>query len=124
MGGTATQWIAHNATRGTVIAEQVALADSMLRRLRGLLGTRTLPARHGLLLRPCRQVHSFLMQYALDLVFLDSDDRVLLTLPHFGTNRVSPLVRAAASVLELPAGTLADTPAAVGDALRLEPHVH
>jgi uncharacterized membrane protein (UPF0127 family) len=121
MSGARTHWIARNETRGTVIAEQVAIADSMLRRLRGLLGTRALPSRHGLLLRPCRQVHSFFMRYAIDLVFLDAADHVLRTVPRFPVNRMSPLVRAAASVLELPAGTLDATPAAPGDALRLEP---
>jgi uncharacterized membrane protein (UPF0127 family) len=107
-----------------VIAERVAIADSVLRRLRGLLGTRALPSRHGLLLRPCRQVHSFFMQYAIDLVFLDAAGRVLRTVPRFPTNRMSPLVRSAASVLELPAGTLDEMPTALGDELRLEPQPH
>lgn len=124
MSDADTQWIARNETRGTVIAERVTIADSILRRLRGLLGTRTLPSRHGLLLRPCRQVHSFFMQYAIDLVFLDADGRVLCTVPRFPVNRMSPLVRDAASVLELPAGTLEEAPAAPGDELRLEPQSH
>jgi len=121
MSGARTQWIARNATRGTTIADRVTVADSVVRRLRGLLGTKTLPSRHGLLLRPCRQVHSFFMRYAIDLVFLDAGNRVLRTIPRFPANRMSPLVRAAASVLELPAGTLDATPASPGDELRLEP---
>jgi hypothetical protein len=46
---------------------------------------------------------------------------VLLTIANFARNRVSPLVRAAAAVLELPAETLAERPTAPGDQLRLEP---
>jgi CheY-like chemotaxis protein len=113
--------LARNATRGTVLADHCLIAKSSLARLRGLLGTRGLPRGHGLLLRPCKQVHTFFMQYELDLVFIDSDGAAVLALPNFPRNRISPHVRAAASVLELPAGTLAETPVAPGDLLRVEP---
>jgi hypothetical protein len=113
--------VAHNVTRGTVLAERVVLATSALARLRGLLGTRGLARGHGLLLRPCRQVHSFFMRYALDLVFLSDQGRVLRTVSGFARNRISPLVREAAAVLELPAGALAETRVDPGDLLRLEP---
>jgi uncharacterized membrane protein (UPF0127 family) len=115
------EFVARNATRGTVLADRVAVADSHLRRMRGLLGTRTLPKGHALLLRPCRQVHSFFMRYALDLVFIDRHGRVLLTRADFAQNRISPLVRAADAVLELSAGALAETPTEPGDLLCIEP---
>ena len=115
------EWIARNVTRRTVLAERVAIAESLLARTRGLLGTRTLPRSEALLLRPCRQVHSFFMKYALDLVFVDRSGRVLLTRENFRTNRVSPLVVRAAAVLELAAGSLTDTPTEAGDVLSFEP---
>jgi uncharacterized membrane protein (UPF0127 family) len=113
--------VARNATRGTVLGDRVVVADSVLSRLRGLLGTRELPRRHGLLLRPCKQVHSFFMQFALDLVFVDDRGRVLRTVEGFGRNRVSPFVRGASAVLELPAGTLSEAPTEEGDVLAIEP---
>jgi hypothetical protein len=112
------EWLVRNETRGTVVAERVAIAASMATRLRGLLGTTSLPRGHGLLIRPCRQVHSFFMRNPLDLVFLDWNDRVLRTVAGFARNRVSPFVRGARAVLELPAGTLADTQTGAGDVLR------
>src|SRR5882672_6201467 len=115
------EWIARNVTRRTVLAERVAIAESLLARTRGPLGTRTLPRSEALLLRPCRQVHSFFMKYALDLVFVDRSGRVLLTRENFRTNRVSPLVVRAAAVLELAAGSLTDTPTEAGDVLSFEP---
>jgi hypothetical protein len=113
--------VARNTTRGTVVADRVVVAESILTRLRGLLGTRALPSRHGLLLRPCRQVHSFLMRYPLDLVFLDRNGRVLRRVSDFPPNRISPLVRGAEAVLELPAGALAETAVDPGDLLSIEP---
>lgn len=111
-----------NASRGTLLARHVDVADSFGARLRGLLGTRTLAASHGLLLRPCRQVHSFFMRYALDLVFVDRGGRVVQTVREFSPGRLSPFVRAAAAVLELPAGTLATAPVVAGDRLESDPH--
>ena len=48
-------------------------------RLRGLLGRKPLEpaAAQGLLIEPCASVHTFWMDYALDLVFLDRNNRVL-----------------------------------------------
>jgi uncharacterized membrane protein (UPF0127 family) len=114
-------WVVRNATQASVLADRVALASSLPSRLRGLLGTRGLDRGEGMLIRPCRQVHSFFMRYALDLVFLDRTARVLLTIANFATNRISPLVRAADAVLELPAGVLAQTPVTLGDQLHIEP---
>ena len=113
--------VARNATRGTVLAEQCVIASSSLARLRGLLGTKGLPRGHGLLLRPCKQVHTFFMQYELDLVFIDGEGAVLSALADFPRNRISPKVRDAVAVLELPAGTLAETPTQPGDLLHVEP---
>lgn len=113
--------IVRNTSRGTVLAEHVVVANSMLARLRGLLGTDELPPQHGLLIEPCRQVHTYFMRYALDLVFLDRDRRVLQTVKDVAPGRVSPHVRGGAAVLELPAGTLLEHPAALGDQLAIEP---
>jgi uncharacterized membrane protein (UPF0127 family) len=115
------EWIVRNATRDTILVERMTVADSMLTRMRGLLGTTTLPSGEALLLRPARQVHSFFMRYALDLVFIDREGQVLLAIANFARNRLSPLVRAADAILEMPAGTLAEHPTALGDRLVYEP---
>ena len=97
---------AHVAGTGAVVAERLRLADTHWTRLRGLLGTRELPAGDGLWIRPCRQVHMFGMRYAIDVVFLDDERRVVDLVPQLGPWRVSKHVKAATSVLELPAGTI------------------
>ena len=94
------------ASGGAVLAERLRLAHTHWARLRGLLGTKRLDPGHGLWLRPCRQIHMFGMRYAVDAVFLDARQRVVRALPDFAPGRVSPHVRDAESVLELPAGTV------------------
>src|SRR5206468_3664168 len=87
-------------------ADRLRLAHTPWARLRGLLGTKGLNPGEGLWLRPCRQIHMFGMRYAVDAVFLDARQRVVRALPDFAPGRVSPHVRDAESVLELPAGTV------------------
>ncbi len=108
------------AGTGTVVAERLRLADTHWTRLRGLLGTRELPVGEGLWIRPCRQVHMFGMRYAIDVVFLDDASRIVGLAAELQPWRISPLVKAATSVLELPAGTIARTGLRADQALTLE----
>jgi hypothetical protein len=92
---------------GAVLADRLRVAETHWTRFRGLLGTASLPAGDGLWIRPCRQVHMFWMRYAIDVVFLDDALAVVAVTPDLRPWRISPLVKAATSVLELPAGTCA-----------------
>ena len=56
-------------------------------------------------IKPSNQVHMFGMRYAIDVVFLDDAGRVLRVVHALQPNRISPRVKGATSVLELPAGT-------------------
>ncbi len=88
-----------------MIAERLHLAHTRWTRLKGLLGTRSLEPGDGLWLKPCNQVHMIGMRYAIDVVFLDDDRRVVRTIADLAPGRISPKVKLATSVLELPAGT-------------------
>ncbi len=48
---------------------QIILAETMFRRMRGLLGRTSLPAGEGMLIRPCNAVHTLGMKFALDVRF-------------------------------------------------------
>jgi hypothetical protein len=110
---------AREASRDVVLAERLRPAHTHWTRLRGLLGTRALPAGDGLWIRPCRQVHMFGMRYAIDVVFLDDTHRVVGLTPDLQPGRISPKVREATSVLELPAGTIAGTGLVAGAQLEI-----
>ena len=110
-----------DASSSRVIAERLRPAHTHWTRLKGLLGTRSLPAGDGLWLKPCRQIHMFGMRYALDVIFLDEENRVLHTIHGLAPGKVSPKVSDASSVLELPEGTLARTGVDVGAQIQIEP---
>src|SRR5437868_2939681 len=66
-----------NLTRGGVVCERAVIADRALRRMRGLLGRRTLPEGEGILLRPAPSIHTAFMRFPIDAVFLAKDLEVL-----------------------------------------------
>jgi uncharacterized protein len=109
------------AGSGAVLASRLRIADTHWTRLRGLLGTTDLPDGDGLWIRPCRQVHMFGMGYAIDVVFLDDARTVVGLTEALAPWRVSPLVKAATSVIELPAGTIGKTGLAAGQAITISP---
>ena len=107
-----------NASRDRVLAERVGLADTPAARRRGLLGSRELSGEEGLLIIPCRQVHTFGMKYPIDVIFLDASWRVRRYCKGLKPWRLSPFVISSKSVLELPAGKIDETETEIGDVLR------
>ncbi len=87
-----------------VVVSQLKRADSMFSRMVGLLGSSSLPRGHGLLISPCNQVHTFFMRFAIDVIFLDSSQRIVKISSNLKPWRLSPIVWKAKSVLELGQG--------------------
>jgi uncharacterized membrane protein (UPF0127 family) len=79
---------------------------------------------HGLWIKPCNQVHMFFMKYAIDLVFLDENHRIVRLVEGLAPGKISPKVRDAKSVLELPVGTIARAGLAEGAALAIDDTAH
>ena len=123
MPGFVPQAQAFNQTRQRFLATHLGVAQTHWSRLRGLLGTSEDDFRNGggLWIRPCRGVHTLAMNFPIDVVYLDSANTVL----HFEANlqpwRFAPIRLKAASVLELPSHTIAETETALGD--RIEIHM-
>jgi uncharacterized membrane protein (UPF0127 family) len=105
-----------NETQGTPVAGAVRAVHTWKARLTGLLATPALAEGQGLWLSPCTSVHTLFMRYAIDVIFLDADGRVLhcVTLAPW---RLSRWVPKAAGVLELAAGAAQKTRLRVGDRL-------
>ena len=103
---------------GRVLCERCIVADSALSRMRGLLGRSELPAGEGILLRPAPSVHMFFMRFAIDVVFLDRDLRVIDVRHGLRPWRVASK-RGAKAALELAEGEASRRGVDVGDRLVL-----
>lgn len=102
---------------GVLVASSVALADSFLGRLRGLLARPPLDHDQGLLLMKCDSVHTAGMRYAIDVAFLDAEGTVVRSVADLEPWRVALGGPGAVHALELPAGRLDETGTAPGTRL-------
>ena len=123
MSGFFPQAQAFNQTRQRFLATHLGVAQTHWSRLRGLLGASEDDFRNGrgLWIRPCRGVHTLAMNFPIDVVYLDSANTVLHVESNLQPWRFAPIRLKAASVLELPNHTIAETETALGD--RIEIHM-
>jgi uncharacterized membrane protein (UPF0127 family) len=106
-----------NQTRGVTLGHKVVKADSFWTRAKGLLGKGSLAPGEGLLLSPCRGIHSYGMRFAFDAIYLDRQYGVIHIIERMPPHRSGPMIREAHAVLELPSGTVRATGTAIGDQL-------
>ncbi len=100
------QVFVYNKTRETFLSFRVKVSDSVVGRLVGLLGRRSLPLDSGVWIVPGNAVHTIGMMFSFDLVLIDRSFKVVglrelvrpftITRPNF----------CAESVLELPSHSI------------------
>jgi uncharacterized protein len=115
-----SRFIVTNLTRNTILADRLEKADTAAKRNKGLLGRSGLDAGEGLWIVPCESVHTFFMQFPLDLVYLDRNHRILKVRAGVRPWRLSACL-VAHSIVELPAGVIAASQSQRGDQLELSP---
>lgn len=79
-------------------------ANGFWPRFRGLMGVPDLPQDHALLICHCASVHTFFMRFALDLVYLDREMRIVKFEKNVLPWRISWGGRKAKHTLEMLAG--------------------
>jgi len=113
-----------NLTRQCVLCDRLEDAGGHAGKSRGLLGRDRLESGSGMLFvagrfEPFMWMHMFFMAFAIDIVFLDRDDRILRVNHGLKPWRMSSLVFGARKALELSSG--AARAAQPGDQVRFEP---
>ncbi|MDD5119827.1 MAG: DUF192 domain-containing protein [Candidatus Omnitrophica bacterium] len=108
-----------NTTKNTVLAENVFLANKSLSRIKGLLGKKVFLPDQAIILDPCNSVHTFFMHFAIDVIFVDRNYKVVKILPKLSPNRITSVYWHSSKVIELPAGSLSLTNTQDQDQLQL-----
>ena len=88
------------------IANDVKHANTFMSRLLGVMFIKEMKGMDGLLLDPCNSIHNFFVRFALDVIFLDKNYKVVKVIRNFKPWRMTRIYFTACRVLELPAGTL------------------
>lgn len=109
-----------NSTRGTLVGDCVRVAETGLTRIVGLLGERKLLPGDGLLILPSQGVHTWGMQFPIDIAVLDHEWKVIAIRRDMRPFRMTRVFWKAAAVLELPSGVLDSTSTLVGDTIEFD----
>lgn len=104
----------------TLLLREVRRTTGTIERMRGLLGRPRLVPGEGLLLDPCRAVHTAGMRYPLDLAFLDRAWRIARLVVALPPWRVAACL-GAVMTLELAPGSVAALGLNAGEVLEWEP---
>ncbi len=107
-----------NATKNTLLSDRCRFANSIWKRMIGLLDRKNVAEGEGLLLDRCLGIHTIGMRFPIDVLCLDRNLRVLRTIKEMPPFRACLLNRAL-FVMELPAGTISKTNTFVGDQIHI-----
>jgi len=108
---------AFNRTRSTYLATDLVIANTHWSRFRGLMASdaSSFPPGRGLWINPSRGIHTFAMRFPIDAVYLDRDRKVIHVEEDLKPWRIAAIRIQAASVLELPTGTVRGSSTMLGD---------
>lgn len=112
---------AFNKTRQAFLATRVLVADTHWSRLCGLITTRPseFGSGQGLWIVPCHGVHTFAMRFAIDVLYLDRNNKIVHIEENLKPWRLAPVRMDCMTVLELPLHTVYTSGTSVGDQLEL-----
>jgi uncharacterized membrane protein (UPF0127 family) len=109
-----------NLSNGEMISHHVMEAQTFWKRFKGLMFSKQLPPGWGLHIQPCLSIHTFFMNYAIDILHLDSDHNIVATEENLAPRRIGKKVKGTISVVELPAGSIQQSGTKVGQAVQFE----
>jgi len=128
--GTSNEWLhqldlkmmnetfcVYNRARETFLSLSVTRADTHFARLKGLLGRVKLRSDEGLWTIPSQGIHTICMLFPIDVIYLDSENRVIHLIEDLGTFRIAPIRMGSASVLQLKTRTIYSSNTQIGDEL-------
>jgi uncharacterized protein len=123
MPATGPMGYAFNRTRQAQIAVRLSVAATHWSRFRGLMGRAASAFRNGdgLWIVPSRGVHTFAMNFPIDVIYLDTANLVVHVEENLKPWRLGRVDLRAHSVLELPVSTVRSTGTTIGDEIEIMP---
>jgi len=109
-----------NTRSGLPVATLVETAFNSADRKKGLLGRNGLEPGQALVIAPTNLVHTFAMRFAIDIIFVSREGRVLKVSRAVPPRRIAGSLRAFA-VVELAAGEAERSDTREGDILEVDP---
>ena len=92
--------------KDSVLVANIRVACSLRERIIGLMFSQNLGHHGGVLLTPCNSIHTFFMNYNLDVIFFSKNNKVIKIIRGIKPWRITPIYFESSKVLEVMGGTL------------------
>lgn len=106
-----------NKTTNTIISENVIVANSFFKRLKGLMFTKDLSYESAMHIIPCNEIHTFFMNYSIDVLYLDRNNTIVAMDEDLKPRKVGKFIKNAKSVVEIPSGKIRNLNLKIGQSL-------
>lgn len=108
-----------NKSNGVEISRNVMMANTFFKRLKGLMFTKELSPDSAMLIHPCSEIHTFFMNYRIDVLYLNINNVILSIDENMEPGKVGKYRKGAVAVIELPAGRVMETGTKVGQTVEI-----
>jgi uncharacterized membrane protein (UPF0127 family) len=89
--------------KGKIIAQDISIADNFMSRLMGYM-FQSVPHKAGILFQPAISIHTFFMNFPLDVIFMDESYKIIKIYRNLKPWRHTWFYFSSRKTLELPAG--------------------
>jgi uncharacterized membrane protein (UPF0127 family) len=93
-------------------------ADSFFKRLKGLMFTKNLSSQSALLIYPCSEIHTYFMNYSIDVLYLDVNNKIIAVDESMKPGKIGKYRKGSTSVVELSSGTIQQSSTKVGQTVK------
>lgn len=109
-----------NKSKDILVCSNLQIAKTNWERMKGLLGRKNLSHDSGLWINPCSSIHTFFMQFPIDVAFVDKNLKVTKITKYVLPGRILLSTLRSKSVFEFSAGVLDQTKIEIGDLLHVD----
>ncbi len=109
-----------NHSKGSVLADNATIATSFMSRIKGLLGRAGIAKGEGLIIAECGSIHTFFMNFPIDVIFLNYQHTVVKVKKAVTPFRLVDCPFTGSITIELPPGTIDASRTDVGDYIELQ----
>ena len=103
-----------------LLFDSVKTADNFFIRAFGLIFRKEPEPGEGLLFYKCKSIQTFWMRFAVDVVFLDKNNRILALFAGLAPFRITPFIKGADKALELRKSSIKNSELNIGEMLLFE----
>ncbi|WP_461205473.1 DUF192 domain-containing protein [Clostridium sp. DL1XJH146] len=108
-----------NKTNGTIVVSNVVEANTFFKRLKGLMFTKELSPQTAMYIHPCNGVHTYFMNYAIDVLYLDINNQIISIDKNMKPYKLGKPHQNAVAVIELSNGMIEKSQLRIGQVLEL-----